>query len=194
MGLFNRFGVSKGVNSKGFSLVELMIVVAIIGVLAAVGIPQFSKFQSKSRQAEVKTNLAALFTMQKAFHTQYYHYTVDLQNVGFGIHGRGLRYDMGFSGSANCGASFVTNAAMTGAPAENAARTVASTLAPPPGVTVDWLYGIPTGVAAGVVCAQDLFTAIAYGNPNTSATVGNNDDQWAIDQNKRLRHTVNGIF
>ena len=39
-------------NKKGFSMIELMVVVAIIGVLAAIGIPQYSKFQAKARQSE----------------------------------------------------------------------------------------------------------------------------------------------
>ncbi len=36
-------------NNKGFSLVELMVVVAIIGVLSAVAVPQFQKFQRKAK-------------------------------------------------------------------------------------------------------------------------------------------------
>jgi type IV pilus assembly protein PilA len=54
-------------GKKGFTLIELMIVVAIIGILAAIAIPNFLKFQAKSKQSEAKTNLKAIFTAQTAY-------------------------------------------------------------------------------------------------------------------------------
>ena len=51
-------------SSKGFTLIELMIVVAIIGILAAIAIPNFLQYQMKSRQAEAKTNLMAIKTSE----------------------------------------------------------------------------------------------------------------------------------
>ena len=54
-------------NKKGFTLIELMIVVAIIGILAAIAIPDFLKFQAKAKQSEAKTNLGAIFTTQVAY-------------------------------------------------------------------------------------------------------------------------------
>jgi type IV pilus assembly protein PilA len=54
-------------SKKGFTLIELMIVVAIIGILAAIAIPNFLKFQSKSKQSEAKSNLGAIFTGQVSY-------------------------------------------------------------------------------------------------------------------------------
>jgi len=56
--------------SRGFTLIELMIVVAIIGILAAIAIPNFLKFQARARQSESKTNLKAMFTAQKSFYAE----------------------------------------------------------------------------------------------------------------------------
>ena len=59
--------LSKLRSKKGFTLIELMIVVAIIGILAAIAIPNFLKFQAKSKQSEAKSNLGAIYTGQLAF-------------------------------------------------------------------------------------------------------------------------------
>ena len=57
-------------SQKGFTLIELMIVVAIIGILAAIAIPNFLTSQLKSRQSEAKTNLQAIKTSQVAFQAE----------------------------------------------------------------------------------------------------------------------------
>jgi prepilin-type N-terminal cleavage/methylation domain-containing protein len=49
-------------RNRGFTLIELMIVVAIIGILAAIAIPNFIRFQARARQSESNTNLKSLFT------------------------------------------------------------------------------------------------------------------------------------
>lgn len=58
--------LARGAN--GFSLVELMIVVAIVGVLAALAVPKYQKFQSKARQAEVKANLSHIVSLETAYY------------------------------------------------------------------------------------------------------------------------------
>ncbi len=58
----------------GFTLIELMIVVAIIGILAAIAIPNFLRFQLKAKSSEGKTNLAAIRTAEESFFAEYGRY------------------------------------------------------------------------------------------------------------------------
>src|SRR5512144_2188894 len=58
----------------GFTLIELMIVVAIIGILAAIAIPNFLRFQLKAKSSEGKTNLAAIRTAEESYFAEYGNY------------------------------------------------------------------------------------------------------------------------
>ncbi len=68
---------------KGFTLIELMIVVAIIGILAAIAIPNFIKFQARSKQSEAKANLKASFTAMKAYYQEKDKYSSIVTEIGF---------------------------------------------------------------------------------------------------------------
>ena len=54
-------------NKKGFTLVELMIVVAIIGILAAIAIPNFVAMQYRAKRAEVQPNVTGIKTAELAY-------------------------------------------------------------------------------------------------------------------------------
>ncbi|MDQ3223007.1 MAG: prepilin-type N-terminal cleavage/methylation domain-containing protein [Gemmatimonadota bacterium] len=76
---------------RGFTLIELMIVVAIIGILAAIAIPNFLKFQARAKQSEAKSNLKAMFTAEKSFYGAKDRYSSYVMEVGFKPE-RGNRY------------------------------------------------------------------------------------------------------
>jgi len=59
---------------RGFTLMELMIVVSIIGILASVAIPSFRNYQMTAKRAEAYSNLAALAKAQKSYYAEFNEY------------------------------------------------------------------------------------------------------------------------
>jgi prepilin-type N-terminal cleavage/methylation domain-containing protein len=57
----------KYLEQRGFTLIELMIVVVIISILAAMAIPRFMRASVKAKQSEAKLNLKQIYTMENAY-------------------------------------------------------------------------------------------------------------------------------
>ena len=70
-------------NQKGFSLIELMVVVAIIGVLTSIAIPNYQKYQRKARQTEAKLILGGLYASNIAFNAEWGIFYIKLHTNGF---------------------------------------------------------------------------------------------------------------
>jgi type IV pilus assembly protein PilA len=58
-------------RTRGFTLIELMIVVAIIGILASIAIPNFRNFQCKAKQTEGKTGLALVAKAEEIHRSEF---------------------------------------------------------------------------------------------------------------------------
>ena len=101
--------IKKLKNQKGFSLVELMVVVAIIGILAAIAIPNYQKFQRKSQQVEAKTMMSGLYANQITFMNEWNALSAAFDQIGFEAIGDSPKYTVGWV----TGSSFATNAAPT---------------------------------------------------------------------------------
>ena len=69
----------------GFSLMEVMIVVVIIGILAALAYPNLEKYLKRARQTEAKTNLSAIYTAQKIYFSLHQSYVDDINELDLSL-------------------------------------------------------------------------------------------------------------
>lgn len=68
---------------RGFTLVEILVVVLIIGILAAIAVPRFSGTKERAYIAQMKSDLRNLLTAQEAYHSDQGSYTVATGNLSY---------------------------------------------------------------------------------------------------------------
>jgi prepilin-type N-terminal cleavage/methylation domain-containing protein len=69
-------------NQKGFTLIELMIVIAIIGILAAIAIPQFQAYRERGFIASMQADTSSLRTAEEAYFADKGVYTIAVADLG----------------------------------------------------------------------------------------------------------------
>ena len=155
--------VAKLRSQKGFTLIELMIVVAIIGILAAIAIPNFLSYQAKARQSEAKTNLGGVYVSETAFFGEQGEYG-NFTQIG---------YTLGSVSNAACSVCRYTY--RIGASASTTAIGAVATATTITGTTTPNTEGAVAGVNGG-----GSFTVSAAGNIDSDAAV----DSWHVSDAK----------
>ena len=191
-------------NNKGFSLIELMVVVAIIGILATIAVPNFQKFQARSKQTNAKAELSSIFSAQKSFFAEYSTYSAYLPTVGYvpegvneavqGFTARlGVKRYYGVSGGITTAGDLanLTGSLLLATPTTRyeggypSARNLCSGLQLP-------LFTTMHGLAiASLSVNADMFTAVSSGCPLNSeqATL----DAWHINNQRVLTNSSSGL-
>jgi type IV pilus assembly protein PilA len=142
-------------GGRGFTLIELMIVVAVLSLVAAIAVPNYLRYSAKSRQAEVRQNLGAIFVSEIAFYGDESRYGT-FQQIGYSVAGGTNRYAYRVGAGATAGVDLI-----------------------PPGVGVD--PGDNTVVNAGISAPPTAgFTATGTANLDADATV----DMWHMNDVK----------
>ncbi|NBV51664.1 prepilin-type N-terminal cleavage/methylation domain-containing protein [bacterium] len=148
-------------NQKGFTLVELMTTVAIVGALAAVGVPQYRKIQRKAKRAESTMALGVIASAEAAFYAEYDGYGTSMGGIGAEMEQAPRNYTVGFLG-ADCG---VVETAANMIYCRRAAACAANTNPNAfPGYTAATIFS-PTVADANANRVVSGFSAIQQGAP-----------------------------
>lgn len=196
-------------GSSGFTIVEILIVLAIVGIMTAIAIPNYQRYQAKIRQGEAKILLANLYTTELAFAAESFTFTACLFNIGFVPQVNSMNYTIGFRaskaaatvcgprGDLSCARYWIAG---DGATSGGTACGLAPASGNRPAQTVAYLYTATTSFNPSLAVAteaqlangplsQTVFSASAVGSISGSP----NYDVWTIDQNKMLINTASGI-
>ena len=90
-----KYSDATGSSAKTLSIVALagnLLLVPVIGILAAIAVPSFVKYQCRAKQSEAKSNLRALYVAQETFRADHDTYDADLTKISFSPYGAKKRY------------------------------------------------------------------------------------------------------
>ena len=105
-------------RSGGFTLIELMIVVAIVAILAAIALPSYSRYVIRTRRSDGQQFLAALAAAEERYYTNFNKYTTSITGTGV----NGLNF-----ASANSDKGYYTVAIANGSSGDTQSYTMTAT-------------------------------------------------------------------
>ena len=106
---------------KAYSLIEIMIVIALIGALLMIAAPKYKNFIAKTRRVEAQINLHNIYAIEQSFWAENGRYTADLNELDWRPEGK-PKYSYGFVGQENKN-YFVGSMKTTAIPSQCTANT-----------------------------------------------------------------------
>ncbi len=187
-------------REDGFTLVELMVVVAIIGVLSAVAIPNFKKYQAKAKVSEAKLQLSSIYTAETSFYADFNIYHNCLKYMGYdpspeassryfttGFNVAGTAAGASYNAAENSGLSTLDCAA---AKAATAAETYFLAGKTAGGSTLSTATNLSANI--NVIPTQDTFVAGAAGVVMSGFTGDTTMSKHSINELKVLKNVQTG--
>ena len=166
-------------SQAGFSLIELMIVVAIIGILATIAVPNFNRFTGKAKQSEAKAALSAIYSGEKSFFAEWTTYYGVFKDIGYAPEGK-TNYKVGFSGAGTApGLPFAT---------ADATSTFTNAVATFPSVQPTTAYNGAT-LTGATAPGPGTFIAAASAKFNSAGQ----QDNWTCNETKTITNTLDGL-
>ncbi len=166
-----------------------MVVVAIIGILSAVAIPQFQKFQRKAKQSEARANLAAIYTAQKTFLVEKGKYYPNLWAIGYEPEGD-LLYGMAMD---TTGATAFPGASVQEAPTLYNLSLFICGREYADGISANCRYTPLADPAASTAWRATATTFMAGARGRLISPAGP-EDRWTINQLFALVNIINGVL
>lgn len=187
-------------NQEGFTLVELMVVVAIIGILSAVAIPNFKQYQSKTKTSEAKLQLASIYSAETALQSDFDAFATCLEFAGYTSPAAGNYYAIGFSAHNATANTIVSDNDGSGCDGTHASGGDANKTVGGIKMAQGDLATLTGLVAKGYTIATvsvtnngNNFIAGAIGVVDSSKNTSAMASQWAIDENKLLKEINRGF-
>lgn len=192
-------------SEKGFTLVELLVVVAMIAVLSLVVVPSFRRMVAKAKQSEAKVSLAGIFTAESAFFAEYGSYGNRINKIGFDVSSGGTRrYHVGFT-NATCG-NVALNPLQTNpagasllasfAPYYNDVSIPLATVSARPGAGTFWCNASDVAADGSTYIASatgNILSGVQASTPSGATCTTGCQDVWTIDQNRALTNLKDGV-
>jgi prepilin-type N-terminal cleavage/methylation domain-containing protein len=184
-------------NEAGFTLVELMVVVSIVGILSSIAIPSYMGFRARARQSEAKITLASIYVGEASYFITNSSYTTCLSETGFDhtLTANNNYYAIGFASvTSTCGPAGNMTCHIqdsNGTPCGDGAFPAGAfwpATASIAGAPISWA-AFQTDVTTTI--SSNQFTAAAVGSISSLGTTV--ADTWTINEDRSLSNIRSGL-